>query len=322
MTLDANESLEPGSSVGSTLDAGDGADAIANANSSDATGEMDDLDTLSVVRDAVAKEVETDDPPASPAGSDEDGQTTDDPKETAQDDENYSDVPFHKHPRFQHVLRRMKTAEVDAVQYRNVQTFLDQNGLAAEEAADALVIAGLMKTNPVEAWGKLKPVVQRLLQAVGEVLPPELAQRVERGEMSREVALELSRKEAAVRGVQAQQTFAQQRAAQEQQQRVAAARQDAVASWESDRRTKDPNFDAKLPMLMDVVAGLQRRDGQPVDAQGVRDQLNAAYKIVNERYAPPAPKPQRRPVSGGTVAGSPAPEATSTLEIIRRARAG
>ncbi|MBI2240299.1 MAG: hypothetical protein HYU59_05785 [Magnetospirillum gryphiswaldense] len=316
---------ELNSSVSSdVLDAGSTNMADANANSSDATGDNEADDLLSVVRDVV-DESRADASAASPAEGSEGGQQPGDAPKNEPDDENYSDVPFHKHPRFQHLLRKSKTYEADAVRYRNVQGFLDQNGLAAEEAADALVIAGLLKTNPAEAWSRLKPVVQSLLQAAGEVLPQDLAQRVQNGEMSQEAALEVSRSRAQVQSVQARQTFEQQRAERTQSQQRAQALYETAATWEADRRAKDPNFDAKMPLLEDALAGMQRREGVPNTPEGVRDQLKRAYDAVNARYAPPQPqrqpRPAVRPVSGGAVAGNAQPKPKNMLDIVRANRA-
>lgn len=312
---------ELSSSVSSdALDAGE-VKADANANSSGATGDNEADDLLSVVRDVV-DESRGDASTASPAEGNEDGQPPGGASGKEPDDENYSDVPFHKHPRFQHILRKTKAYETDATRYRNVQNFLDQNGLAAEEAADALVIAGLLKTNPAEAWNQLKPIVQSLLQAAGEVLPQDLAQRVQTGEMSQEAALEVSRSRAQVQSVQARQSFEQQRAERTQSRQRAQALYETAATWEVDRRAKDPNFDAKMPLLEDALAGMQRREGIPGTPEGVRDQLKRAYDAVNARYAPPQQlQRQQRPVSGGTVAGNAQPRPQSMLDIVRANRA-
>jgi hypothetical protein len=74
----------------------------------------------------------------------------------------YSDVPFNKHPRFQELLApAQQRSRSDAVRYNNVQNFLDTQGLSAEEAADMLVIGGLMKVNPLEAWKRMQPTLKQ-----------------------------------------------------------------------------------------------------------------------------------------------------------------
>lgn len=296
------------------------------AKSSAATEDEKPFDPLSIVRDAVDARKKDDPAPASSAdGEDNSEGQPGEPKK--QDDEEYSDVPFHKHPRFQQLLRKSKAYEQDAVRYQNVQGFLDQAGLSSEEAADGLAIMGLMKTNPSEAWRRLQPAVQKLLIAAGEVIPDDLQQRVQSGEMSREAAQELSRARAAAQNVTAAQSFREQQAARRQQTETVSAVQSAAQVWEDDRRTKDPNFDAKYVDLQKEVAWLLRTEGQPTTPQGVRAQLKKAYDTVSARIAPPPPAPPRRPairpITGGQVAGGqPLPANASTLDIVRAHRRG
>lgn len=321
-TTDDNDFEDVASSAISDLDAQAPAKAEepAAANSSSATGDIAS-DALSVVRDVVSERAESE--TASPADGEEVASATDDTGKKEPDEENYSDVPFNKHPRFQQLLRKAKTYEVDAQRYQNVQTFIDQHGLSAEEAADGLVIFGLMKTNPAEAWKRAKPVIQRLLVAAGEVIPDDLRDRVQKGEMSHDAALEVSRARAGVQSVQATRSFEEQRTQQQRARDAAASLTGAAESWEAERRVKDPNFASKLEPLMDRVYALQRKEGIPNTPQGVQDQLNRAYKGLVVAAPKPAvvpPKPTPRPVTGGQVAGNQRPEAQSTLDIIRARR--
>lgn len=291
---------------------------VANdADSSPATGE-NERDLLSVVRNVV----DTNRKPAQmapPAEGDEDEAPGGGPK--PRDDEEFSDVPFHKHPRFQQLLRKSKAFEQDAGRYRNVQNFMDQNGLAAEEAADLLIIGGLMKTNPVEAWRRMKPAIQRLLIAAGEVLPDDLRQRVQGGELSQAAALEVSRSRAAQESMEAMRSFEERRRNMEVRNRVVLDVQQAALDWEAERRHKDPNFDAKMPSLMREVTYLQRTEGVPETPEGVREQLRKAYKALAPPPAQPAAqqRPQKKPITpirGGQGAGGAKPEIRSTMDIV------
>lgn len=292
------------------------------ANSSDATGEKDG-DLLSVVRDVVDKSKPKSDP-ASPADGEEDGDQGD-KQAKKQDDESYTDVPFHKHPRFQHLLRKSKTFEQDAVRYRNVQNFIDQQGLTSDEAAELLIVGGLRKTDPVATWQRIKPWVQQLLIDAGEVLPDDLQQRVQTGELSREAAFEISRTKAAHQSMQTTQSFRQQQEERRRQQEAGAAVTGAAQSWEAERRQRDPNFDAKIEPLMKEVAYLQVKEGKPATPEGVREQLQKAYKAVNAAFVAPKPvqqtaRPALRPVTGGQVAGNQQPKGATTLDIVRAGR--
>lgn len=292
------------------------------ASSSDATGE-EDKDLLSIVRDVVDKDKPKSDP-ASPADGEEDGDQTD-KQAKKPDDENYEDVPFHKHPRFQHLLRKSKTFEQDAIRYQNVQNFISQQGLNADEAAELLIVGGLRKTDPVATWQRIKPWVQQLLVDAGEVLPDDLRQRVQNGELSQEAAYEISRTKAAHQSMQTTASFRQQQEEQRRQQEAGAAVTGAAQSWEAERRQRDPNFDAKIEPLMKEVAWLQAREGKPKTPEGVREQLQKAYRAVNTAFVAPKPptqtqRPALRPVTGGQVAGNQQPKGANTLDIVRANR--
>lgn len=299
---------------------------IVDANSSDATDDTS-ANTLSVVRNVVGDEEAPVETASSAEGDEETGDGAGEEAPKGPDDENYSDVPFHKHPRFQHLLREKKNAEVDAVRYRNVESFLHNSGLEAAEAADGLEIMGLAKTNPAEAWKRIKPWVEKVLVAAGEVVPPDLQQAVQAGEISRERAVELSRARAQVQAVEVRQTFDQQRAQRQQQTDHQHSIVSAASNWEADRRLKDPNFEAKTEAIRKEIAYLHATEGRPKDAQGVTDQCNRAYKAVNTALRAAAPvnpqlvrRPAVRPITGGQVAGTARAEPKSTLDIIRANR--
>jgi len=322
--LDDNENeLDP--SINSDLDEQTAAvqpDAQAEAAaSSPATGENEDKDLLSVVRDVV-KESREPSEPASPAENVE--TKVDDQDAKKEDDEDYSDVPFNKHPRFQQLLRKAKTYEADAGRYRNVETFLTNNNLGPDEAADVLIAAALAKTDPAKCWEQIKPWVQSVLVAAGEVLPQDLQQRVAAGELSREAAMELSRTKARAQSFEAQQSFREQQEQRRTQEAAVQALTGAAQSWEQDRLAKDPNFGSKTTALQKEILFLQRQEGRPNTPEGVRDQLNRAYKAVNDSLprAPTAPAPRKpvQPVRGGNVAGNQQPENMSTLDIVRANR--
>lgn len=299
-------------------DAPSEAEQSANATSSAATdvNEAEGKDTLSVVRDVV--DARTEPEVASSAESAEAGQKTGtEPKEP--DNENYTDVPFNKHPRFQGLLTELKTARVDQQRYQNVENFLEQQGLGGDEAHDLLVIGGLIKTNPAEAWKQMKPVVEKVLIAAGELLPEDLKAKVAAGEMPREVAMEVSRSRATVASTQARVDFDQRRAESRQQTETVNAIMGTVSTWEADRKLRDPNFDAKQPALQREIAWLQTKEGRPNTPDGVKAQLQKAYDTVSAAYVAPATrqrKPAIRPVTGGQVAGNARPEINTSLDAV------
>lgn len=280
-------------------------------------------DVLSIVRDVVDSRSE--EPASSAEGEAE--QSADPAKTNAEepDDENYSDVPFNKHPRFQHLLRRVKATEGDAIRYQNVQRFMDSNGITAEEAVEGFVIMGLMKTDPAEAWKQLRPHLQNLLVAAGEVLPEDLQGMVQAGQMTEAAALEVSRSRAGVQNMRSFQSFQEQRQQLTVQQQQQHAVYNAALEWQADREKKDPNFAAKIGPLQEKLAWLQRTEGVPNTPDGVRSQLEKAYKALVPARPPQPAAAQRRPVTRhqgvAQSAADPQPVAETIHDIIRQTKA-
>lgn len=314
------------SSADQTLDEDVAAKAAqTDAGSSTATGDGDDNELLNVVRDVVGERAST--AAVSPAAGSE--ENTDQAVAGKQpDDEDYTDVPFNKHPRFQQLLRKSKTYEQGHKSYENVVRYLDEQGLSGEEAAEGLELMGLMKSNPAEAWKRLRPTLEKLLVAAGEVPSPELMQRVTAGELTQAAALEISRAQATTRSMEARRTFETESGERRQAREAQEAGLRTVSEWENDRAIKDPNFAAKRPALEREIAYLLQKEGRPGTVDGIKDQLKRAYDAVNKAFVAPAPKvpanQQRaiRPVNGGQKAGTQAPtgENVSTLDIVRANR--
>lgn len=296
------------------------ADGAGAADPSPANDEPKDM--LSVVRDVVSPSEE---PAPSAEGTAEEDQTaaseTDPDAEKQPDDTNYSDVPFNKHPRFQQLLRKSKENEADAQQYRVVQSFLKENNLTPDQAAEGLQIMALIGSDPSRALEMLKPHIQRLLESTGETLPADLRQRVQAGELPLDAAKEISKARAGQHHTLERQRADEQRRQEEAAHQQALLRQQTAQAWLQDRMARDPAFQSKEPLMQREVALLQRQEGIPPTPEGVRDQLQRAYAEVNKQarvVAPaPAPKPAVRPVTGGTAPGTPAPEPKSMLDAMR-----
>jgi len=287
---------------------------------------------LSVVRDAVAK---TADDSASPAGQEgSDTSPTGEPASAqntpTEDDENFSDVPFHKHPRFQAIVKqrnelreKAQIHEANAKRYENVETFLQTHGMTGDEAAEILQLRALMKSNPAEAWKTLKPIVQQLLVDAGEVLPQDLHARVQKGEMTKAAAIEISR----LRAAQASGQKAQEAAQKQAEQRAVQERQNAIMSavteWEKSVKLKDPDYAALEEDVKIHVVYLQRTNGMPASPEAARKMVEDAYATVKKRRAPQAQSRQPvTPVRGGRVAsGQPSDAPKTFLDVVRANRA-
>jgi hypothetical protein len=329
LSTELDQALEDQAGTGGT-DGQDGAAAPADgAGSSAAQAKTEDEGLLGVVRDA-APSKKPDPAAASPADGAEAGDKPGEGTPKKEPAEDFSDVPFNKHPRFRQLLSERNGFKGDAEKYRQVDTFIRDNGMSAQEAADLLTVGAMAKTNPAKAWELARPWVENLLKAAGEVLAPELEQAVQEGRMTREAAYDLSRSRATVASMEAARSFEGQRAEQKARDDHAKSITDAAQSWEDTRRERDPGFDAKLEPIHRELAWRHRNGDVPKDAAGVQAQLDDVYKTVNAQLAPQAAPaaPQRqaptrqatKPVTGGSVAGGNAkPAPRSMLEVVQQA---
>lgn len=291
---DANEPVSDTSddtNLDEALETGVASDPASEGNgaeSSDAHDEgQGERSALDVVQDVVKQR----DPEAAASsaevkkeGDEADPKATQAAKEP--DDENFSDVPFHKHPRFQQLLKKSKANEGDAERYRNVENFLRQHRVPAEEASQALTIAALLRNDPVKAWQTLKPIVQQLLVDAGEVLPADLKPRVESGELTVEAANEIAKERAKRSSVERKQQTAEEQREEERVRTHVESLRSAANTWDAERSAKDPNFEAKRPKIMKELAWIHTTEGKADTPEGVRKQLEAAYKAVGSVAVP------------------------------------
>lgn len=331
LSTELEAELEAHANEGGT-DGQTGADGAkpADGEGSSASQAQTDEGLLGVVRDA-APAKKPDAAAASPANGAETGDKPGEGAPKQPDNENYSDVPFNKHPRFRQLLSERNANKGDAERYRQVDTFIRDNGMTATEAADLLTVGAMAKTNPAKAWELARPWVENLLKAAGEVLSPELQQAVQEGRMTTEAAYEVSRSRASVASMEASRTFEGQR--REQQTRDEASRSITTAAedWETDRRAKDPAYDTKLEQIHREIAWRHHNGDIPKTPAEVKAQLDDAYKAVNAALKPPATPPAnpgrqppartaKTPVTGGSVAGGNAKAAPrSMLEVVQQA---
>lgn len=301
------------------------ASAAGGAESSPAAdGDKESL--LSVVRDAVERTAAASPADNSDTGGGDAAGDAQAPRE--QDDENFSDVPFHKHPRFREVLSQRNEARVNAQRYDNLTKYLNENALTGEDAAQALHWAALLKGDPMKAWETLRPVMAQLALTVGAVLPPDIRAEVQAGRMTQEYAQRLAQERAKATTLEGRMSFQQrvaerQRAADEEAARREAAQtvKRAVGAWEQAKRDSDPDFAKLGDDLTKEVLWLQRKDGTPDTPDGVRKQLDAAYKAVKSRLTAAAPRrPDITPVNGGRTGGTPRAEPETMLDVIRANR--
>lgn len=245
--------------------------------------------------------------------------------------EDYSKLPFNKHPRFRDLVKEKNTYkaqmveyEADAKQFRDIQTFMNTNGLAPEEVADALdILAKVKRGDPSEAYDLMQSRMEALAVAAGKKLPDDLEQKIQEGYLDRDFAQDLHQQRviAERKAVIAESQLS--RREQQDQHNSATALASAVQVWEQSIKVNDPDFEMKVDLVKDRVRAQIAANGMPRTPEEAVKLSKDAYESVTQvlRRAQ-GTKPSMRPAVGGKVNGSAAPEPRNLLDVIRRASAG
>ncbi len=306
----------------------DADDIIEDDKAESSTPESEtEEDLLSVIQDAMQPDEETE----SHSESEEEerevvaAESTESEAnvELADQEEDDSKLPFHKHPRFKELVQQRNEAKEDADKFNVMQNYLADNNLSGEEAAIGLDIMAKMKSDPMAALTALKPYVERLSQEAGIIMPQDIQTRVDDGYLDEDAGKELARSRAeAVRQKQQNELLMQQQHTQAHREHI-----DYLASvvheWEENAEANDPDYDLKRDLVDARVQALRWElgsDGKQYTAQTpeeVRELAQTAYNQVTENYnAKFGNKQPMKTASGGKLGGSPAPEPQSLQEAI------
>jgi hypothetical protein len=316
-TSDTHEDGGTGSQSEETL-----LDAITSA--ADGGENADDADANDPDSDA-NQDGKKDADPANNGAKDEQG--------NADDQSGDKPEPFHKHPRWQEMVRERDTLRDQAEglkpraeEYDKITTFMEQNELSVQEVAEGLQVVAMMKNDPVRARGILAKRMESLDEFAGYRLPQDLQAEVNDGVISEERAQELA-------GLRNQTKFqsdrTEQRTQQDQQdrqrdnaQQIIQGQQAALRTWEADVQKSDPDYTRIQRFVTKELRYLvqQRPPRNNEEAVGLAKQ---AYKTVKDELK--AVVPQRPSVapgptsrqSGGSSSQGQAPE--SFMQAIEQA---
>lgn len=208
--------------------------------------------------------------------------------------------------------------------YDKFVSYLDENRISQDEANQLFHIGALMKNDPNQALALITPYYNELLHITGNVLSPDLEQQVKRGYMTRQHALELSRHRAMGQTSQAireeQQTYQQTRERSRHQEN-ANSMQAAIADWERQWSSSDPDYAKKKDRVLDRVELLlvraQREGKLPQTVEQAMELANKAKAEVEADIKKQKPRKQVSTVDGGSSTQS-LPEPKDTKDVIRR----
>jgi hypothetical protein len=190
-----------------------------------------------------------------------------------------------------------------AESFEKIDAFVRQNNLSNDDLAVIFELGALIKNDPVKAFERLKPINDRLAEIVGEVLPPDLKERVRLGYISEEDAKALVKSQrradlAEARSQRRDQTSDQERQHQALTERVSMCRSTAN-EWEAARKGTDPDWNDKAARIGELIELTVLKSGYPDTREGVVRMLDGLHEKVNGEFARFRPKPREvRPVTG------------------------
>lgn len=323
----------------------DMSDTDSTENSSSSETSEEDLSTFDVVMNAIDGDKKSDDETESSSEEDDSDKSDDETEEKSEDEtkdkDDKSDEPSDEElkawkpktrkrfedlqAKYRNVNERLEKAEVEAGQYRQFTEFLEGNRITQDEANNLFNIGALMKNDPVKALEVMTPYYNNLLQVTGNVLPADLQTQVSQGYITKQHALELSRLRASGQTNMAIQQERQQHTRQQEiarQQQNTASMQTAIADWEKQWSTSDPDYSVKKDRVLErveLMLARANRDGKlPQTVDQAVELANKAKADVEAEYRQYRPKKAVRTVDGGSSSSS-LPEPKDTKDVIRRA---
>ena len=192
---------------------------------------------------------------------------------------------------------------------QNIEQFCTKSNITAEDFHTAMEKLALLKTNPSEGIKALETYLTEAKQQLGQVLPPDLQQKVDDGKISMEDAKDWAkaRLESKARAQQSE-SLVKQTQVQVQQQLTS-----SLKAWEVQKLTSDPDFkpkadkngaDGKYEMVMTKFGQLW----QTVPVYSPAEAVALLDRAYNETYASiksflPTP-PKRKSLSHSRSSGS------------------
>jgi len=306
---------------------------VSSSDTTEEVPEETEASLMDVVQDAMPKEEEVAEPEETAS---EEIKSETEVEAPVADPDDWSDVPFNKHPRFRKLIaeknelkKPSERFQGDSVQYGKIADFIAENNLTAEDAAEGFRIMAQLRNDPNEAYNLLQGHLNTVSELTGRTLPEDIQGKLDDGYLDEDAAKELSQARASVQREQSLREESQKQAQvveKQTRQNKAQAQlqhlQNVVKDWEATTKNSDPDFSLKQAEINDRVAALVNERGRPVTSQEALGIANDAYTTVNERFKSRIPSKQPiRTSTGGRLGGTPKAEPSSMREAIAQALA-
>jgi hypothetical protein len=252
------------------------------------------LEAVKAAADRDEKAGDTTDPKQKNAVSETESEETKSPTDEAKektDEAKDEKIPFHKHPRWQEMIKERDSFREEATQYRQITNFMQQNQLTPEEVSNGFAIMAAMKTDPLRAREMLSQYTKSLDEYAGVILPQDLTKKVEEGAIDQQAAQELARARNEALANRARYEQAVQSQQMQVQQLSQQAIHNAVTGWEETIRNRDVDYAAKQNLVLDRARSYLQQ-GRPQSPQEALAIVEKAYADVNDTLKGFAPRKQ------------------------------
>jgi len=229
-------------------------------------------------------------------------------------DEEIATLSTKAQARFHDLTSKLRSADEQAAgfkapaeQYHKITAFMDQFNLTTDDMVMAYDIVARMKNDPVSAFQKLTPLYQELARRAGAMIPDDLKEKVTQGFMDEKTAREVAKTRADKTLADERLKRAEERHGRDTMVSTNANIQQAVADWDTQQVSKDPDFERKRPLVEHTARSIMAKEGRAKDPDAAVDVLARALKAVNDNLTHFTPKPQatpRVPASAGNPATS------------------
>ena len=300
---------------GANQDSASPTDGTSDGSDGD-TGQEEDL--LSVITEAAgpgedSAEDSSDADSEQDQSEESDEDQSEESAESEGDGESDKPEPFHKHPRWQEMVRerdefRQKAEDLEprAQEFDKINQFMQDNELSAQEVADGLQVVAMMKNDPIRARDLLAERMETLDQYSGHKLPSDLANEVEDGRISEDRARELARLRNETQFASERQKRTEQKSQeqldqerqnreQEQVQKIIQDQRSAIQDWESKLKAKDPDY-GRIQSFVAKELRFQVQQNPPRNVDEAIQLADKAYKSVKDEFKKALPeRPEVRP---------------------------
>lgn len=304
-TSDTINAEANGPSVTPAESQGQAAEAPVSSEAVSTTEVQPDSQSKETLLDAVLKVVpptpeedvlakKPDDQAPEPTSEDKADKPSDEEDDGKQDDD--ETVPPEAAPaarkKINRLLRQRRELRDEVAQLRpqaqigtEVHTFAEVNDLSGDDIAMALGMAAAIRHGDYQRFYEtMAPYVRRAQEELGLVLPPDLDERVQQGQMTPQAALDFARTRFQQQRADVRATRSEQVRETQHVQSLQSEITRAVTSMEERFAASDPDYKAKAETVRRTAqAMLFEKGGRVASVQEALDITKAAYDETNKR---------------------------------------